>query len=64
MAALIAAALALCIFEEDFASRLEELDFNNTEDENDLLKEIRGPTSSVISIAAVAIVIETVVVFF
>ena len=68
LAALIAASVALGTFEHDFAPALEEIKEepylpDEVKDEiNKELREIRGPTSSVIAITAVAIMIEVAVI--
>ena len=68
MAALIAASVALGTFEDEFVPELEEFKesrfvSDEVRDEiNKILREIRGPTSTVIAIAAVAIMIEVAVI--
>ena len=77
MAALIAASVALGTFEDDFAPEFEDYVsdlekykdyvFDESIDEkideiNKIMREIRGPTSSVIAITAVAIMIEAAVI--
>ena len=69
LAALIAASVALVTFEDDFVPIIEEAkkspySSDEYKDElNQVLREIRGPTSSVITITAVAIMIEAAVIF-
>ena len=68
MAALIAASVALGTFEDDFAPVIKEInEISNVSDDikdelNKLLREIRGSTSFVIAITAVAIMIEAAVI--
>ena len=69
MAALIAASVALGTFDNDFAPIIEEAKkspyaSDEYKDElNKVLREIRGPTSTVIAITEVAIMIEAAVIF-
>ena len=74
MAALIAASVALGTFEDDFAPKFEDYVsdlekykdyvFDESIDEkiDKRMREIRGPTSSVIAITAVAIMLEAAVI--
>ena len=69
MSALIAASVALGTFEDDFAPKIKEINeasyyvsYYIKDELNKFQREIRGPTSSVIAITAVAIMIEAAVI--